>query len=404
MALKHLVSAPHRILFLAGATSLILASAWWLVHLVARYAGAPLLALDLAVAPVWAHSFLMLFTVLPAFVFGFLFTTFPRWMNGPAVPRGTYVATAALFVSGTGAWLVGVHAGVAVQLAAVALSLAAIASGIGALLRVLVHSERVVSHAVVASLALLLGAIALAGFGAGLYVASDLVLHFAVRSALWGFLFPVFFTVCHRMIPFFSQNVIQGYVAWRPRWMLVAVVALAWLRLLLGTLGALGWLPVADLALLLLTLTCVIRWSSFGARGTPLLWTLYVAVAWLPVAVALQTVRDAGFALTGEWLLGRAPVHALGIGFFGSMLVAMAARVTMGHSGRALVMSRTALACFLAVQLAAVMRVASELLAAPAPVRDLLLGSATLWFLALGTWSAVHGRIWLVPRVDGRPG
>ena len=52
-------------------------------HLVARYTGLPLFALDLAIAPIWAHSFLVLFTVLPTFIFGFLFTTFPRWMNGP---------------------------------------------------------------------------------------------------------------------------------------------------------------------------------------------------------------------------------------------------------------------------------------------------------------------------------
>ena len=56
----------------------------------------------------------------------------------------------------------------------------------------------------------------------------------------------------------------------------------------------------------------------------------------------LQTIRDASFTLSGEWALGRAPIHALGIGFFGGMLVAMVTRVTMGHSGRALKMDRAA--------------------------------------------------------------
>ncbi len=55
----------------------------------------PLFALDLALAPIWAHSFLMLFTVFPTFFLGFLFTTYPRWMNGPLVPRGAYVARTA---------------------------------------------------------------------------------------------------------------------------------------------------------------------------------------------------------------------------------------------------------------------------------------------------------------------
>ena len=286
----------------------------------------------------------------------------------------------------------------------VALAAAGLLTGLVALLRVLVDSQQLVSHAVVASIAIAVGTVSVAGFGYGLAEANDFALHFAVRAALWGFLLPVFFAVCHRMIPFFSQNAIPGYVAWRPLWMLIAVVALAYTRLLLGTAGTFDWLPVADVALVLLTATCAIRWTSFGARGNPLLWTLYAGVAWLPVAMVLQATRDAGFVLTGTWLLGRAPIHALGIGFFGSMLVAMVTRVTMGHSGRPLAMNRTTLACFVGVQAAAVMRVFSEVVAAPDAVRNLLLGSMFAWLAAFGTWSALNLGIYLSPRSDGKSG
>jgi uncharacterized protein involved in response to NO len=374
------------------------------VHLAARYTGFPLFALDLGVAPIWAHTFLMLFVVFPTFFFGFLFTTFPRWMNGPPVPRGAYVATAALLTLATAAWLVGLHAGPALRLAAIAIALAGLATGLAALQKVLIEAEQVVSHAVVVSIALAVGCVALAGFGWGTWRGNDFALHFAVRSALWGFLLPVFFAVCHRMVPFFSQNAVPGYVAWRPRWMLVAVVALAWARLLLGTVGELGSLAIVDAALVVLTATCAIRWTTLRARGNALLWTLYAAIAWLPVAMALQAARDGYFALTGEWTLGRAPIHALGMGFFGGLLVAMATRVTMGHSGRPLAMDRWALACFLAVQVATVARVAGEIATAPAAIRDLLLGSAILWLLAFGVWAARLSRIYLAPRADGRPG
>ena len=89
---------------------------------------------------------------------------------------------------------------------------------------------------------------------------------------------------------------------------------------------------------------------------------------WLPVAVLLQTVRDGSFALTGEWVLGRAPIHALGMGFFGGMLVAMVTRVTMGHSGRPLRMDRLTLVCFLVLQVGALLRVLSEVFTAPAAI------------------------------------
>ncbi len=399
-----LTAAPHRTLFFCGTLNLVIASAWWLAHLVARYTGWPLFALDLAVAPIWTHSFLVLFAVLPTFIFGFLFTTFPRWMNGLEVPRVAYVATAALQVVATLAWIAGVNDGAALRLAGAMLSLGALVIGLAALLRVLIDARQVVAHAVVAATGVAVGVVSLTGFGYGLYVGSDFALHFAVRSALWGFLLPVFFAVCHRMIPFFSQNAVPGYVAWRPQWILVAVVGLAYARLLLGTAGAIDSLVFVDVALAILTATCAIRWTSFGARGNPLLWTLYAGFAWLPIAMALQAGRDASFALTGEWALGRAPIHALGIGFFGGMLVAMATRVTMGHSGRPLRMGPSALTCFAGVQLAAVSRVGSEIVAAPDTVRMLVLGSAVLWLLAFGVWSFGYAGIYLAPRADGKPG
>jgi uncharacterized protein involved in response to NO len=78
--------------------------------------------------------------------------------------------------------------------------------------------------------------------------------------------------------------------------------------------------------------------------------------------------------------------------------------VTMGHSGRALAMNRPTLACFAGVQVAAVTRVCSEVVAAPDMVRDLLLGSMLAWLAAFGAWSTLHGGIYLSPRSDGRPG
>jgi uncharacterized protein involved in response to NO len=399
-----LTAAPHRLAFLCGLASLLASSLWWGLHLLARYTGFPLFALDLAVAPIWSHAFLMLFTVFPTFFLGFLFTTYPRWMNGPLVPRASYVAAPSLLAAATVCWIVGAHAGLVPQLVAVALAAAGLGTALVALLRVLLGARQVVPHAVVTSAAFAIGIVCAAGYGYGLWAASDFVLHFAVRAALWGFLLPVFFAVCHRMIPFFSQGVVPGYVPWRPIWVLAAVVGLAWLRLLLGTAGALSSLVVVDAALLVLTASCAVRWTSLGARGNPLLWTLYAGYAWLPVAMLLQTVRDASFVVGGEWALGRAPIHALGMGFFGGMLIAMVTRVTMGHSGRPLAMDRAALACFVTAQLAAAARVLSEIATAPMAVQWLLIGSIVAWLGAFGLWSAGHAPIYLAPRSDGRPG
>lgn len=399
-----LAAAPHRTLFFAGLLSLLAASAWWALHLCARYHGWPLFALVLRPAPIWAHAWLMLFAVFPTIFFGFLFTVFPRWMNGPLVTRTEYVATAVLFASGTLVWFIATFLGGAWLLIACLLTGLGLLSAVVALFRVLLAAPQVVSHAVVVLVALCVQLVALAGFAYGLAEANDFALHFAVRAALWGGLLPVFFAVCHRMVPFFSQGVIKDYVAWRPTWILVAVVALAYARLLLGTAGALTWLPVADAALFVLTAWCALRWTSLKSRGNALLWTLYAGFAWLPIAMLLQTVRDGSFALTGAWALGRAPIHALGMGFFGGMLVAMVTRVTMGHSGRPLRMDRVTLACFGLLQLGALSRVMSEIVTAPVAVQWFLLGSLVLWLVAIGVWVWRVGGIYLAPRVDGKPG
>ena len=399
-----LLAAPHRTLFFAGLTSLLAATAWWGLHLVARYYGSPAFALVLLPAPIWAHAYLMLFAVFPTIFLGFLYTVFPRWMNGPLVTRREYTATALLFVAGTAAWLVGTIAGAPWLLLACALHGLALGVALYALFRVLLAAPQVVSHAVVVLVALCVQWVALAGFAYGIAESNDFALHFAVRASLWGGLLPVFFAVCHRMIPFFSQGVIRDYVAWRPTWVLVAVVGLAYARLLLGTAGALAALPFVDAALFVLTGLCALRWTSTGARGNPLLWSLYAGFAWLPLAMLLQCLRDSSFSLTGEWALGRAPIHALGMGFFGAMLVAMVTRVTMGHSGRPLRMDRLTLACFLVLQAGAVGRVVSEVVSAPVAVQWSLLGSLVLWLGAITAWVGHVGGIYLAPRVDGRPG
>jgi uncharacterized protein involved in response to NO len=120
--------------------------------------------------------------------------------------------------------------------------------------------------------------------------------------------------------------------------------------------------------------------------------------------VLLQTVRDASYTLTGDWALGRAPIHALGMGFFGSMLIAMVTRVTMGHSGRPLQMDQIALTCFVGVQLATVSRVASEIVMAPDAIKWFLLASLALWLIAITVWSGRMLRIYVRPRLDGKPG
>ena len=107
------------------------------------------------------------------------------------------------------------------------------------------------------------------------------------------------------------------------------------------------------------------------------------------------------YALTGVFELGRAPAHALFVGFFGSLLIAMVTRVTQGHSGRMLVMPKAAWWAFIVIQLVALLRIGAELSRDPWGWMTI---SAIGWLVALGPWILHIGRIYLSPRADGKPG
>jgi uncharacterized protein involved in response to NO len=395
-------AAPHRMMFVVGMLTAATGGLWWTAGMVGRLL--PAFLPPAQVAPVWVHGWLMTFGLLGPFIFGFLFTTFPRWMSGPEVRRPVYVAVFVALLLSLGLALPGATGSAAAFLAGVVTAALTWFVAWIILLRIMLTSASVVSHAVVAACAIGLGAAAQLSFAAGLWLGEAAILHVALLAVLWGCLLPLVYAVCHRMIPFFTQAAVPGYRAVRPGWWLAAASVLCLAHLGLALAGAFGWLWLVDGPLAALTLYGGLRWRPLAARGIALLWTLYVAYFWLPLGLGLQFAADVAFARTGDWLLGRAPLHALGIGFLSSLVVAMASRVTLGHSGRQLVMDRFTVACFLALQLAAVLRVGSELVAAPSAVLPLIAASALAWTGGMIAWSIRYGGMLVRPRVDGRPG
>ncbi|MDY0023236.1 NnrS family protein, partial [Arenimonas caeni] len=157
---------------------------------------------------------------------------------------------------------------------------------------------------------------------------------------------------------------------------------------------------LVDLPLLGLHGLMLWRWWPRG-KAPALLRVLFVGYAWLPVALALYAAQSLWFLGTGEFTLGRGPVHAIAVGFFGSLLVAMVTRVTQGHSGRPLVLGRIPAIAFVGMQLVAAVRVGSELAANPAPW---FLAAAVGWVVVFLPWVLRSLWIYATPRADGRPG
>jgi len=202
------------------------------------------------------------------------------------------------------------------------------------------------------------------------------------------------------MIPFFTNIVVRDYRVFRPMWALGAAWLLLVTHLWLELRHGYAWLWIADAPLALLFAWLLVAWWP-RANMPALLRVLYLGFAWLPVAFALYSWQSWWYAVSGEFLLGRAPAHALFIGYFGSLLVAMVTRVTQGHSGRPLVLGKVAGFAFVVVQLVAVTRIVAEI------VPDSLgwqASAAVGWLLAFLPWVARSAWIYLTPRADGQPG
>ena len=203
------------------------------------------------------------------------------------------------------------------------------------------------------------------------------------------------------MLPFFGQNVVAGYTMWRPAWSLPLVWPLLITRLLLDWRGYTHWLWLCDVPLTLLFAWHALAWKPWRCTRPGLLAVLHVAFAWLPLAFLLFSVQDSVLAIAGRYILGLAPLHALAIGFFGSMLVAMVTRVTHGHSGRPLQMGAVPCLCFVLLQFVTLLRIRANL------------GSDTYWWsvvagcgwlLAFLPWVLRSAWIYLISRVDGKQG
>ena len=110
--------------------------------------------------------------------------------------------------------------------------------------------------------------------------------------------------------------------------------------------------------------------------------------------------RDSGVVSNDDLPWNRRD-HALFVGFFGSVLVAMVTRVTQGHSGQALTMPKAAWWAFAMLQVVAVARIVAELADDP---MGWMAFAAIGWLLAFAPWVLRIGRIYLSPRADGKPG
>ncbi|MFW2374369.1 MAG: NnrS family protein [Gammaproteobacteria bacterium] len=398
-------AAPHRMMFFGGAIQLLLPMFFWSLELIGRYTQL-WTPLDMTMPSTWAHGFIMLYGVFIFFIFGFLFTVYPRWMNGPLVPRDSYISTFVWLSSGMLLFQIGLFFNSLLSTIGLSIFLFGWAFGQYALFKVYrtAPAQNKVYETVL-NFALTGGWLSALSFLAWMLTDDWFFQFFSLKAGIWLFMLPVLFTVSHRMLPFFSSSIIKDYIVVQPRWSLLALVFAGIAHLLLELAQLPQWLFLVDIPMAMIALFHTVKWRFISSFADRLLAVLHMAFLWLGIAMSLYSIQSLYLLLSDELILARAPLHALTIGYFSSLLIAMASRVSYGHSGRMLILDNIIWAVFLGIQLTAILRILSDTNSFNQLFGlNLNIIAVLLWILCMASWVIRFGPIYLSQRIDNKPG
>ncbi|MCG4453091.1 MULTISPECIES: NnrS family protein [unclassified Pseudomonas] len=338
------------------------------------------------------HRHELLFGFALAIIAGFLLSAVQTWTGQPGLQGRPLTFLALLWLAARLAWLSDLPLPVlAVLELAFPLAVAAVMG------RALWQARQKRNYPIVAVLLLLTAADAVAVLG--LAGASDVLQRQGVLAGVW-LVAAMMGLIGGRVIPFFTQRGLGRVTGVQPwPWLdlllllgsaLVAILYAAGIALQPG-----AWLGLLFALLAIGHLLRLARWYDPGMWRVPLLWSLHLAYAWLGLACL-------GMALWHLGLLSNPsqPLHALTVGSIGGLILAMVARVSLGHTGRPLTPPSGMTLAFILMQLACLIRVG---LIEVWPLWGLWL-AAGCWSLAFVLFAWRYGPMLCSARVDGHPG
>jgi uncharacterized protein involved in response to NO len=277
------------------------------------------------------HGHEMLFGYAGGAIAGFLLTAVATWTRRPAVSAVPLMGLCSLWVAARIGAFVPTPAGFTLWSVASLLFWAAL---VGLMAREVVAARNIRNYKVLPLLAAFLGT-EIAFFSASL---EDLErLEICLRTGLF-LVIGMIFLVGGRIIPAFTQNWLKRN---RPEVtvQLPAFGTLDWASVLIAMAFAAGfivwptsnWTGILGLSAALLHAWRLLRWRGWLAWREPLLWVLHLGYGWIPVGFGLL-----GLSSLGQSVLFDAGIHALTYGAMGTLILGVAARVALGHTGRAL--------------------------------------------------------------------
>lgn len=383
---RSLLALGFRPFYLLASVFAVVAILIWLASIAGRFhPGAYLAGVS------W-HSHEMLFGYIVAVVAGFLFTAVRNWTGQPT-PTGIALGCIAVLWLLARILLVSAPGVLAVILDVSFLPVVAVAVAIPILRSRNKRNYKVVGLLAAVSLLHLLFHLALGDqlpawlSRASLFASVDLIV---ILFALIG----------GRVMPAFTRNAVAGSNPRHEPWLEViafgSLLLVALVTLVGGALTLAAWIPASLFVVAAVAhLLRLALWQPQLTLGNPLLWMMPVAYSWLPVALMLRALATVAVVVPSAW------IHALTMGALSSLMMAMMMRSTLGHTGRSLVASHMDMAAFLALQIAALIRVVAG---SAGNYQTLVTLSGLFWVLAFALFLVRYLPMLVQPRVDGKPG
>lgn len=340
--------------------------------------------------PVDWHAHEMLFGVLPAIATGFLLTAVPNW-TGRLPVQGARLALLAGF------WVIG-RLGVSFSMFMGPLLVAILDNLFLASVLVAVGTEIFSGRnwrnlKVLVPLAILLAGNILFHLEAYLSGTSDIARRLGMAAII-----TLIVLIGGRIIPSFTRNwLVRANPGRLPapfgRFDIAAVgcsiLAFGlWIAMPQSLLTGLAMLAAAILHFVRLA-----RWAGERTVREPLVLILHLAYFFVPSGFALIGLS----CLQPDWVGQAAGLHAFGAGAAGTMTLAVMMRATLGHTGRALTMTRGAKLIFAFAFLAALTRVSAAINGSTLLIEI----SGLAWVGAFFGFAIVFGPALLMPRQVG---
>jgi len=237
-------------------------------------------------------------------------------------------------------------------------------------------------------------------FHYGVYLSDLLLSQQALQAMLW--LTVLLITLLGgRVIPFFTANGTQKPRAIDRPWLEIVVIASTIMVAGVQGLGLSNHLSASSNSALLIIAAVFqgwrfCRWRFWTTGRVPLLWSLHAAYAFIPLGMVLIAASNWLDDLT----LSTAR-HSILVGAIGAMILSMMARVSLGHTGRALNPHKIMSLAFLLIIVAGLLRSLGVWLASEI---DLLSLAAIGWILAYLIFALAYWPVLSRARIDGKAG